>query len=117
MTRASWLAMSFPNRWVRVDHECALADSWTVEECWLRSSAADPIGRARVVNVAQGDTLNVRVGPGTGFPPIEELPPGTQVDATNIIAIADDGAAWRVIHTRRGHPGWVNDTYIELVDR
>jgi hypothetical protein len=65
-----------------------------------------------VVNVARGDTLKLRSGPGTKFRPITEIP----ADATDIVAFDKDavwdGDTWWYPIEWRGFRGYVGGRYL-----
>ena len=63
----------------------------------------------RVTGVSGDDVLNVRSGPSTGYPVIDGLRNGTQVEVT-----ASSGDGWARILRGEGN-GWVATRYLELL--
>lgn len=69
-----------------------------------------------VVGVAEGDTLNVRSGPGTNLPVVHEIPPGACDSFATGRESMVEGSNWieidfydHTFHIR----GWINSSYVE----
>jgi hypothetical protein len=69
-----------------------------------------------VVGVAHDDALNLREGPGTGFPVREELAPlGGGLVTTGRGWSGEDGPWWAEV-TRNGTTGWVSLAFVGVRD-
>jgi uncharacterized protein YraI len=70
--------------------------------------------RTKVINVAQDDTLTLRTGPGTNFPPVAEIP----ADGTDIIVFDQDqvwdGDTWWYPIEWQGVRGYVGGNYLPI---
>ena len=56
--------------------------------------------------------VNVREGPGTTFPPIGSLAPGSQVQ---ILAL-DEGGEWYQVRLESGEEGWISASLLSLIE-
>ena len=107
-SRVQWEASVFVNDGVLTHEGCTpeLA-RWYPEQCTLEGVLAGSAWTAAVVNVAVGDTLEVRAGPGVEYFPVNELAPGATVQVTGESAVATDGGFWRLTGL-----GWVNAAFL-----
>lgn len=80
----------------------------------LLQAAPAPAGLYRVVNVASNDVLNVRAGPGADNPIVGIIPPdGTGIQITGP-GTANGTTFWVPIRYMAVE-GWVNQSYLELI--
>ncbi len=68
-------------------------------------------GTFKVINVEQGDVLNVRKGPGTGYPIITGIAPGDGC----IIKTGKKRGRWVSI-THGDIKGWVHSRYLGFIE-
>ncbi|MGI8437360.1 MAG: SH3 domain-containing protein [Chthoniobacterales bacterium] len=66
----------------------------------------------RIVNIAAGDTLNVRAGPGSTYGLVARLRPGTRGIVFGSSRAANGSTIWQQIIVGR-YTGWVNEIYLE----
>ena len=64
-----------------------------------------------VVNIRAGDSLSVRAGPGSNYPIVATLRPGTGGIMRGPRRVANGPTVWQEI-SASGYPGWVNETYL-----
>lgn len=57
--------------------------------------------------------LNLRAGPGKGYPVLSVLPAGAEVHAAGERVSPPDGGTWLPVETRQGS-GWVDAAYLRL---
>jgi uncharacterized membrane protein len=74
----------------------------------------DPSARYRVIGVAVGDMLNVRVQPNTGAPVVATLQPeATGIVVTGVRELIGDSIWWELAQaSARGATGWVNARFL-----
>src|SRR4029453_11484250 len=84
--------------------------SWSDESV---PAAPPPRGPYQVVGIPLSDSLNVREGPGSAFPVVTQLEPGTGGILLGSKRIANGATTWQEI-TVHGQTGWVNAAYIAL---
>ena len=108
-SRAAWEGMLFVNTDTLTHGGCTLELArWYPDQCTLEGVLAVPTQTATVVNVAVGDTLSVRAGPGVEYFQAAELAPGADVEITGESATAADGGMWRLTEL-----GWVNGAFLD----
>lgn len=112
ITRTSWQGEVFLNQGVLLHRGCDLEKASYLRQCTLEG--VESLSRATVVDVAEGDTLNVRAGPGPGYFVITDLAPGTQVEALDASGTAVDGGRWQLIRIPDAEAGWVNESFLEI---
>jgi hypothetical protein len=66
----------------------------------------------RVVNIGEGDTLNLRQGPGSSYPVVVKIPPGFRGITLGARRFANGTTIWREI-SAGGYAGYVNEEYLE----
>lgn len=77
----------------------------------------EPVAVYRVVDVASDDVLNIRSGPGVSSPIVAEYAPdATSVLTTGQGVVTPTGATWVEV-SEAGALGWVNKTFLELIDQ
>lgn len=77
-----------------------------------QSPAATPnVPTYRVVNVRAGDSLTVRAGPGSNYPIVARLRPGTGGITYGRGRATNGPTIWQEI-SASGYPGWVNEAYL-----
>lgn len=73
-------------------------------------------GWARAVGVARGDVLNLRAGPISVAPVVEELAP----EASCLVLLQGtstlSGSPWRLVKTPAGRRGWVNQKFLRALE-
>ena len=68
----------------------------------------------RVANVLPGDTLNVRSGPGAGFPIAFKLRPDTRgIFVLASSRLVNGSTVWQKIVVGK-NSGWINEVYLEV---
>ncbi|MFQ5524062.1 MAG: SH3 domain-containing protein [Acidimicrobiia bacterium] len=112
ITREVWEETLFLNEGVLFHRGCDLRFATTSSGC--RVDDVPVRTTATVVDVASGDTLNVRAGPGVDYFKIGGLVPGAPVEVLDASDVADDGGLWRLVRSGDGLIGWVNNAYLEL---
>lgn len=115
VTRAEWAGILFTNTGAFLHGGCTPELAWWYPNlCTLDGVLTQPTVAGTVANVAAGDTLNVRAGPGTEFFTNGELAPGATVSVTEEAAVATDGGIWRLVNSERGGAGWVNQAFLDI---
>lgn len=66
----------------------------------------------RIVNIRPGDTLNVRAGPGSSYPTVLKLTPGTGGILLGPNSTANGSTMWQSIVIGK-YTGWVNEIYLK----
>jgi hypothetical protein len=66
----------------------------------------------RVVNVPEGDSLNLRQGPGSNYPVVATIPAGFRGITLSTQRYTNGTTIWRQI-SAGGYNGYVNETYLE----
>lgn len=66
----------------------------------------------RVVNVREGDAVNIRQGPGSNYPVVAQIPPGGRGITLAPRRVANGSTMWQEISVA-GYAGWVNEIYLE----
>lgn len=69
---------------------------------------------AKVVNLPENDTLNVRKRAGTNNTVLDKLAPNSSVTVTGESKTTKDGQQWLEIITEKKITGWVNDHYLKF---
>ena len=81
----------------------------------IQENTPEPGQRYEVVDVAAGDTLNVRAQPGTSARVVDRLAPGTANLAVAGTRVETNGSVWWQVIGPKGL-GWVNARYLTPTD-
>jgi uncharacterized protein YraI len=65
-----------------------------------------------IANIKPGDVLNLRAGPGSNYPVVTAIPPGTRGITLSNKRTANGDTMWQEIAVN-GYTGWVNEIYVE----
>ena len=76
-------------------------------------SATPFVQTCRVVNIAAGDSLKLRAGPGSTYPAVTKIPAGTRGITPRRDRVRKGTTMWQEV-SWDGHTGWVNATYIAI---
>jgi hypothetical protein len=79
---------------------------------WVSSPPTPAPQTYRVVNVREGDAVNIRQGPGSSYPVVARIPPGVRGIILGPRQVANGSTIWQEISVA-GYVGWVNEVYLE----
>ncbi|MCP4965369.1 MAG: SH3 domain-containing protein [bacterium] len=117
VTRAEWAGILFTNTGTIVQYTCSLEQAWIDPgRCTLDGVLAGTTFSGTVSDIRADDTLKVRAGPGTEYFILDELNLGDQVVVTNATSPASDGGLWRIVDSATSEPGWVNASFLDIVE-
>ena len=94
---------------------CGLnASVWDPEHCTVDGAFAALNISGTVTNVAAGDTLNLRSGPGVEYPVVAEAAPDSSIVASGLRAASAGASPWRLVRDLGGTAGWANEAFLDL---
>ena len=112
--RSDWEGSLFEDYGVLNNKGCTLEFWWAGPECRLETALEGDLGSGAVVNLAVGDTLKIRSGPGAEYSMIGELPQATFPKYTKEAEFAEDGGFWRLVVADGYGAGWVNQAFLAI---
>lgn len=117
VTRAEWAGILFSNTGTLIHDTCTVEHAWLEpNRCTLDGVLAATTFAGTVADIQSGDTLKVRAGPGSEFFILDELNLGRMLVVTNATSPASDGALWRIVDSGTSETGWVNASFLDIVE-